>query len=66
VTQNLLTEVIRPALAAEKIPWYGWHAFRGDRRGALLQSGATYKIRLTGSPAKFFKFIRLQLALMLQ
>jgi tRNA A37 threonylcarbamoyladenosine synthetase subunit TsaC/SUA5/YrdC len=24
----LVGEVIQPALEAEKIPWYGWHAFR--------------------------------------
>jgi integrase len=23
-----VTQVIRPTLEAEKIPWYGWHAFR--------------------------------------
>ena len=25
---TLARKVIRPALEAEKIPWYGWHAFR--------------------------------------
>jgi hypothetical protein len=24
----LVRELVRPALEAEKIPWYGWHAFR--------------------------------------
>jgi hypothetical protein len=24
----LASEAIRPALESEKIPWYGWHAFR--------------------------------------
>ena len=40
----LASEVIRPALEAEKIPWYGWHAFRRGLATNLHRLGVSDKV----------------------
>ena len=40
----LVTEVIRPAIEAEKIPWYGWHAFRRGLATNLHRLGVSGKV----------------------
>jgi integrase len=40
----LVTEVLRPALEAEKIPWYGWHAFRHGLATNLHRLGVSDKV----------------------
>ena len=40
----LVREVIRPALEAEKIPWYGWHAFRRGLATNLHRLGVSDKV----------------------
>ncbi len=40
----LAREVIRPALEAEKIPWYGWHAFRRGLATNLHRLGVSDKV----------------------
>jgi Phage integrase family len=40
----LATEVIRPALGAEKIPWHGWHAFRRGLATNLHRLGVSDKV----------------------
>ena len=40
----LVTEVIRPVLEAEKIPWYGWHAFRRGLATNLHRLGVSDKV----------------------
>ncbi len=40
----LVTEVIRPTLEAEKIPWYGWHAFRRGLATNLHRLGVSDKV----------------------
>ena len=40
----LVGEVIRPALEAEKIPWYGWHAFRRGLATNLHRLGVSDKV----------------------
>jgi hypothetical protein len=40
----LAREVIRPALEAEKIPWYGWHAFRHGLATNLHRLGVSDKV----------------------
>jgi len=37
-------EVIQPALEAEKIPWYGWHAFRRGLATNLHRLGVSDKV----------------------
>src|SRR5690349_6259686 len=41
---TLVREVIRPALEAEKIPWYGWHAFRRGLATNLHRLGVSDKV----------------------
>ncbi|MDQ1408213.1 MAG: hypothetical protein QOG55_3842 [Acidobacteriaceae bacterium] len=36
--------MIRPALEAEKIPWYGWHAFRRGLATNLHRLGVSDKV----------------------
>jgi integrase len=44
-TERLLaSEVIRPALEAEKIPWYGGHAFRRGLATNLHRLGVSDKV----------------------
>jgi integrase len=40
----LVSEVIRPAIEAEKIPWYGWHAFRRGLATNLHRLGVSDKV----------------------
>ena len=40
----LVREVVRPALEAEKIPWYGWHAFRRGLATNLHRLGVSDKV----------------------
>jgi integrase len=40
----LASEVIRPALEAEKIPWYGWHAFRRGLATNLHRLGVSDRV----------------------
>ena len=40
----LVTEVIQPAIEAEKIPWYGWHAFRRGLATNLHRLGVSDKV----------------------
>jgi integrase len=40
----LVTEVLRPALEAEKIPWHGWHAFRRGLATNLHRLGVSDKV----------------------
>jgi len=40
----LVTEVIQPTLEAEKIPWYGWHAFRRGLATNLHRLGVSDKV----------------------
>ena len=40
----LVREVIRPAIEAEKIPWYGWHAFRRGLATNLHRLGVSDKV----------------------
>ncbi len=40
----LVRQVIRPALEAEKIPWYGWHAFRRGLATNLHRLGVSDKV----------------------
>jgi len=40
----LVGEVIQPALEAEKIPWYGWHAFRRGLATNLHRLGVSDKV----------------------
>jgi len=40
----LVRKVIRPALEAEKIPWYGWHAFRRGLATNLHRLGVSDKV----------------------
>jgi len=40
----LVREAIRPALEAEKIPWYGWHAFRRGLATNLHRLGVSDKV----------------------
>jgi len=40
----LAREVIRPAIEAEKIPWYGWHAFRRGLATNLHRLGVSDKV----------------------
>jgi integrase len=40
----LASKVIRPALEAEKIPWYGWHAFRRGLATNLHRLGVPDKV----------------------
>jgi hypothetical protein len=39
-----VTEVIQPTLEAEKIPWYGWHAFRRGLATNLHRLGVSDKV----------------------
>ena len=39
-----MREVIGPALEAEKIPWYGWHAFRRGLATNLHRLGVSDKV----------------------
>ena len=40
----LVREVIRPALEAEKIPWYGWQVFRRGLATNLHRLGVSDKV----------------------
>jgi hypothetical protein len=40
----LVTKVIQPAFEAEKIPWYGWHAFRRGLATNLHRLGVSDKV----------------------
>jgi Phage integrase family len=40
----LVGEVIQPALEAERIPWYGWHAFRRGLATNLHRLGVSDKV----------------------
>jgi site-specific recombinase XerD len=40
----LVGEVIQPVLEAEKIPWYGWHAFRRGLATNLHRLGVSDKV----------------------
>ena len=40
----LVGEVIRPAIEAKKIPWYGWHAFRRGLATNLHRLGVSDKV----------------------
>jgi integrase len=40
----LVRKVIRPALGAAKIPWYGWHAFRRGLATNLHRLGVSDKV----------------------
>jgi integrase len=41
---NLARRVIRPALEAVDLPWYGWHAFRRGLASNLYEMGAPDKV----------------------
>lgn len=53
-TDKLAQRVIRPAVEAAGLPWYGWHGFRRGIASNLYELGASDKIvqRILRQPAR--------------